>query len=123
MEEDRTLRSRGDSVKECVHYDARAWRIRRKIAIDLPAQPEEIEKAVADPLLIAKWREELSSLSFFHKLLKQKIARAINLAADATGHCWEGRFKSIVALDDDAVIAHMVYVALNPGASVDRRCA
>jgi len=91
-----------------------AWRIRRKIAIDLPAQPEEIEKAVADPLLIAKWREELSSLSFFHKLLKQKIARAINLAADATGHCWEGRFKSIVALDDDAVIAHMVYVALNP---------
>lgn len=45
----------------------------------LPSRPEEI----------AQWREELSSLCFFHKQLKQNIARAINLPADVPGH-WRG---------------------------------
>jgi len=90
------------------------WRRRNRIDRSLPAQPEEIAAAVADPDLIARWRCNLADLSIFHKFLKQKIARAINLQDDVTGHCFEGRFKSIVALDEEAVIAHMVYVALNP---------
>lgn len=91
-----------------------AWRLRNRIDKSLPAQPEEIAAALADPAVIARWRRDLADLSTFHKFLKQKIARIINLQDDVTGHCWEGRFKSIVALDDEAIVAHMVYVALNP---------
>ena len=90
------------------------WRLRNKIDKSLPAQPEEIAAALADPALVARWRRELADLSTFHKFLKQRIALIINLEDEVTGHCWEGRFKSIVALDDKAIIAHMVYVALNP---------
>lgn len=90
------------------------WRTRNNIAKNLPAQPHEIAAALTKPKLVARWRSELGSLSFFHKLLKQKFAVDINLAEGAAGHCWEGRFKSIVSLDEPAIIAHMVYVALNP---------
>lgn len=90
------------------------WRRRKRIRLDLPAQPEEIEKALGIPSLIARWRIDLADISVFHKFLKQRLARLINEQDDVTGHCFEGRFKSIVAVDDDAVIAHMVYVALNP---------
>jgi REP element-mobilizing transposase RayT len=91
----------------------RAWRKRMGIDPALPAREEEIAAAVAKPTLIALWRRRLSCISFFHKLLKQEIARRCNLEDRVTGHFWEGRFKSIVALDDRAVIAHMAYVALN----------
>ncbi len=56
----------------------------------------------------------MADLSTFHKFLKERIAHIINLKDDVTGHCWEERFKSIVALDEEAIVAHMVYVALNP---------
>ncbi|MDZ4752874.1 MAG: hypothetical protein SGJ11_00070 [Phycisphaerae bacterium] len=46
-------------------------------------------------------------------VLKQKIAYDCNRQDKVTGHFWEGRFKSIIALDEPAIIAHMVYVALN----------
>lgn len=91
-----------------------AWRRRNKIDRSLTPHPHEIEEALRDPEELARWRRNLGDLSVFHKFLKQKIARIINLEEDITGHCWEGRFKSIVALDEEAVIAHMVYVALNP---------
>lgn len=90
------------------------WRRRNKVDLALPAQPEEIHQALQNPALIARWRCDLADISVFHKFLKQKLARVINLQDDVTGHCFEGRFKSIVALDEEAMIAHMVYVALNP---------
>jgi len=62
-----------------------AWRLRNKIDKSLPAQPEEIAAALADPALIARWRRELAGLSTFHKFLKQRIARIINLEDDVTG--------------------------------------
>jgi len=95
-----------------------ALRKRLKIKPDAPVSAEEVAAAVAKPALIAKWREDLASVSFFHKLLKQKIAWQWNREDNVTGQArhglGEGRFKSIVVLDDEAIIAHMVYVALNP---------
>ncbi|MBL9148194.1 MAG: hypothetical protein JNM94_05810 [Phycisphaerae bacterium] len=90
------------------------WRRRNRVDRSLPAQPQEIDEALKDPALIARWRRGLADLSVFHKFLKQEIARMINVEDGVTGHCWEGRFKSIVALDEEAIVAHMVYVALNP---------
>ncbi|MCR9277567.1 MAG: hypothetical protein NXH85_06295 [Pseudomonadaceae bacterium] len=48
------------------------------------------------------------------KLLKQPIARRANLEDDCTGHFFEQRFYSGALLDDDAVLAAMSYVDLNP---------
>ena len=45
--------------------------------------------------------------------IKQPIARMANQTDDCTGAFWEGRYKSIVLTDEQAVIATMSYVDLN----------
>lgn len=90
------------------------WRRRRGIPYSEPAQEEEIAAVLADPDLLARARRALADVSEFHKFLKQRIAKLANGFDDVTGHFWEGRFGSIVAADAGAIVAHMVYVALNP---------
>jgi hypothetical protein len=90
------------------------WRRRRDIPYSDPAHEEEIAAVLADPVLLARVRRSLADVSEFHKFLKQRIAKLANGVDDVTGHFWEGRFGSIVAADAGAIVAHMVYVALNP---------
>ncbi|MFO0829890.1 MAG: hypothetical protein U0572_17240 [Phycisphaerales bacterium] len=90
------------------------WRRRKKIPYNAPAQEDEIAAMLADPKAIAHARRVLADVSQFHKFLKQRIAQLANAEDDVTGHFWDGRFKSIVATDLPTVIAHMVYIALNP---------
>lgn len=90
------------------------WRRRKGIPYGAPAQEAEIAAMLADPQEIARVRRVLADVSQFHKFLKQRVAQLANAEDDVTGHFWEGRFKSIVATDAGAVIAHMVYIALNP---------
>lgn len=59
-------------------------------------------------------RQKLGSVSVFMKLLKQPIARRANLEDDCSGHFFEQRFHSSALLDDEALIAAMAYVDLNP---------
>ena len=56
----------------------------------------------------------LSSLSEYNKYLKQWIARRANLEDDCTGHFFEGRFRSIVLLNELARLMCALYVLLNP---------
>ena len=59
-------------------------------------------------------RDKLSSLSIFMKLLKQPIARRANLEDKCTGHFFDQRFYSGALLSNEAVLAAMAYVDLNP---------
>ena len=59
-------------------------------------------------------RRQLGSLSMFMKHLKQPIARRANLEDDCTGHFFEQRFYSGALLSEEAVLAAMAYVDLNP---------
>jgi REP element-mobilizing transposase RayT len=59
-------------------------------------------------------RTQLGSLSTFMKLLKQPIARRANLEDRCTGHFFEQRFYCAALLDEQAVMAAMAYVDLNP---------
>ncbi len=77
-------------------------------------KPELRELMLGDPNRVACARRTLGSMSDFMKHLKQPIARRANLEDDCQGHFFEQRFYSGALLTEEAMIAAMAYVDLNP---------
>ncbi|MYE13757.1 MAG: transposase [Gammaproteobacteria bacterium] len=75
---------------------------------------EARELLMDDPERLARARRTLGSLSHFMKHLKQPIARRANLEDGCEGHFFEQRFYSGALLSEEALLAAMVYVDLNP---------
>ena len=72
---------------------------------------------LGDAAWVAKTRERLKSLSWFMKCLKEPLSRLVNRAEKCTGAFFEGRFKSIMILDDEALLSVCAYIDLNPVAA------
>lgn len=64
--------------------------------------------------IVKVWRLRLADLSWFMKCLNQTIARQANIEDGCTGHFWEARFKSQGLTSEEALLACMAYVDLNP---------
>ena len=69
---------------------------------------------LSQPRRLQQARATLGSLSAFMKHLKQPIAWRANREDKCRGHFFEGRFYSGALLTEDAVVAAMAYVDLNP---------
>jgi putative transposase len=72
------------------------------------------EQILDNKNLLDNRRKKLGCLSTFMKHLKQPIARRANQEDGCQGHFFETRFYSGALLSDQALLASMAYVDLNP---------
>ena len=66
---------------------------------------------------LARARQRLQSLSWFMKCLKEPLSRLANRQDQTRGAFFEGRFKSVAILDEEALLATCTYIDLNPVAA------
>jgi REP element-mobilizing transposase RayT len=74
----------------------------------------KIHRISEDPERIAVYRARLGNLSWLMKSISEPIARRANAEDDTDGRFWQGRFKCQVLRNEQALLAAMTYVDLNP---------
>ncbi len=113
------LRSRPDVVRTWDDTEvARRWLMicpARKDADGKPLPPTtaELDKIRNCPEEVAEKRLRLSDVSWWMRLLNQRVAQAANNEDEATGRFFADRFKGIPLIDEESVLACSVYVDLN----------
>jgi len=78
-----------------------------------PPEAIELRMWIANPQHMATFRQRLSDVSWFLRLLKQNVARCANHEDHVTGHFWEGRFDCKRLPCETSILAGSVYVDLN----------
>ena len=81
-----------------------------------PADPTEAElNSIRNcPVKLAQVRERLSSVSWWMRLLNQRVAQRANREDEQSGRFWQDRFRAIRLIDEESLLACAAYVELNP---------
>ncbi|QDV83892.1 hypothetical protein [Stieleria magnilauensis] len=113
------LRSRPDIVQTWDDTEvARRWLMicpKRKDDHGNPLPPSESELNTIRncPIRLKQIRLRLSDVSWWMRLMNQRVAQRANREDDSSGRFFEDRFKGIPVIDDESVLACAVYVDLN----------
>ena len=114
------LRSRPDVVGEWDDTEvARRWLMlcpKRRDADRNPKEPKESElNAIRNkPSKVKEIRSRLSDISWWMRLLSQKVAQRANRDDEEVGKFWQARYRAVRLLDETALLACAAYVDLNP---------
>ncbi|XZE20630.1 transposase [Pirellulaceae bacterium SH449] len=114
------LRSRPDIVATWDDSEiARRWLMlcpKRKKPDGSADEPNELEldSIRSSPAKVKEIRLRLSDISWWIRLLSQKIAQRANKADGEVGKFWQARYKAVRILDETALLACAAYVDLNP---------
>jgi hypothetical protein len=113
------LRNRPDVVAQWEDAEvARRWlmicppaRCKGKAA---PPTEAEIQSICRCPIKLAEIRRRLGDISWWVRLLNQRVAQRANREEEESGRFWQDRYRAIRLLDEEALISCMAYVDLNP---------
>jgi len=114
------LRSRPDVVETWTDHEiARRWcRLCPTKKSSDPANYEptaaEIAMIVNCPERLAEVRLRLSDISWWMRILCQKIAIRANMEDGELGKFWQSRYRAVRLLDEESLLACAAYVDLNP---------
>jgi len=114
------LRSRPDVVATWDDREvARRWMMicpHRKQADGSPMEPTEpeINSIAGCPVKCAEIRQRLSSISWWMRLLCQRVAMRANREDDEKGRFFQDRYGATKLVDEASLLACAAYVDLNP---------
>ena len=79
-------------------------------------EPSESERNAIcnDSTRLAEIRSRLSDISWWMRLLCQRIATRANAEYGEQGKFWQARFRAVRLLDEESLLACAAYVDLNP---------
>lgn len=80
----------------------------------LPPSEAELDTIRRCPTRLAETRRRLADISWWMRLLCQRIATRANQEDEAHGRFFEERFKAIRLVDEASLVACATYVDLNP---------
>ena len=109
--------AQGWSDLEVVQRWGRLFPPRDKSRRPMPVTDQWIQERLADPPWLAMARLRLQNVGWFMKCLKEPLARLANRQDKTRGTFFEGRFKSIAIVGDEALLRICVYIDLNPVAA------
>jgi hypothetical protein len=102
------------SVEEVVRRWGRLSPPRDNARRPLAVSDEWVKRHRSNRTWVAQARQRLQSLGWFMKSLKEPLARMANRQEQTRGAFFEGRFKSIAILDDEALLVTCAYIDLSP---------
>jgi hypothetical protein len=105
------------SDEEVVRRWSRLFPPRDKSRQPLPVTEHWVQWRLSDAQWIGTARQRLQSLSWLMKCLKEPLSRLANRQDNARGTFFEGRFKTVAILDEEALLAISAYIDLNPVAA------
>ena len=114
------LRSRPDIVQGWDNTEvARRWLMlcpHRRDPHGNPLSPTEPElNAIRHcPVKLAEIRSRLSNISWWMRLLNQRVAQRANQEDEEVGRFFQDRYKGVRLLDESSLLACAAYVDLNP---------